>query len=172
MPIEILLTGIRSILPDSSSPEVSCRVQTDRCYACHASRDPTSTRTIWRETVVFFLVENRIFGDGNLRAKMVRVTYRLKSIVAVAYLVSSAYPARSAQTTNKEYFTAGNSCNDVAHLAVCVARHTDPHLLQLDPLHLLLRPEPGPPRLPHNDDHCRLRAGLHDVVLDVPHLLP
>ena len=59
----------------------------------------------------FSLGENRIFGDGNLRAKMVRVTYRLKSIVAVAYLVLSAYPARSAQTTNKEYFTAGSLWN-------------------------------------------------------------
>ena len=62
------------------------------------------------ETVVFFWI-NESCGDEDLRAKMVRVTYTLRSIVAVAYLVSSAYPARSAQTTNKEYFTAGNSCN-------------------------------------------------------------
>jgi hypothetical protein len=97
------------------SPEVSCRVQTNKCYACHASRDPTSTGTIWRETVVFFfgfsLGETQIFGDGNFRAKMVTVTYRLKTIVAVAYLVLLAYPARSAQTTNKKCFTAGNLCN-------------------------------------------------------------
>ena len=59
----------------------------------------------------FSLGETQIFGDGNFRAKMVTVTYRLKSIVAVAYLVLLAYPARSAQTTNKKCFTAGNLCN-------------------------------------------------------------
>ena len=59
----------------------------------------------------FSLGETQIFGDGNFRAKMVTVTYRLKSIVAVAYLVLLAYPARSAQTTNKECFTAGNLWN-------------------------------------------------------------
>jgi hypothetical protein len=59
----------------------------------------------------FSLGETQIFGDGNFRAKMVTVTYRLKTIVAVAYLVLLAYPARSAQTTNKKCFTAGNLCN-------------------------------------------------------------
>ena len=58
--------------------------------------------------MVFVLVKNESRSHEDLGAKMVRVIYTLCSIVAVSYLVSSAYSARSAQTTNKEYSAAGN----------------------------------------------------------------